>query len=140
MIIFIFASMKITSTKILSTTILSFLVLFSSFSIAINEHYCGKKLVDTAINTSAKSCCASKNKTKEKGCCNDKTEILKSSLEFHAQSFEFSLSHSDFIIETQYVFAKNKVEFTSKNNFVYKNYTPPKIHYDFQIMNQTFLI
>ena len=132
--------MKIKSTKILSSTILSFLVLFSSFSIAINEHYCGKKLVDTAINTSAKSCCASKSTNKEKGCCDDKTEIVKSSLEFHAQSFEFSLSNSNFIIKSQYIYTKTKVEIISYNNFVYKHYIPPKIHYDFQVMNQTFLI
>ena len=137
---FNFATMIQSYRKIGSAFILSLLVLFSSFSIAISQHYCGKKLVDTAINSSAKSCCASKSNDKEKGCCDNKTEVIKTSSEFQAQNFEFSGSHSDFVIASPYHFKKHDVEFNFKNNFVYNNYYPPKIYYDFQVVLQTFLI
>ena len=45
-----------TIVKKISTTLLSFIVLFSSMSFAIDEHYCGNNLMDVSYFGDADNC------------------------------------------------------------------------------------
>ncbi len=134
--------MKQLFTKI-STFLLAFFVLFSTFSFTVETRYCEDLLVGVSFVGEAESCamsvdliaCAKKN-----NCC--KVEIQKvvgqDQLRFH-QIEKLSFSKQQFIIpflvSKNDLFTKNK----SENKF-YKDFSPPDVPLDYQILYQTFLI
>jgi hypothetical protein len=134
--------MKQFFTKI-STFLLSFFVLFSMFSFTVETHYCGDLLVDIFFVGEAKSSAMSANLfacAKKKNCC--KVEIQKvvgqGQLIFH-QKEKLSYSKQQFIISflvsKNDLFIKNELE-----NKFYKDFSPPDISLDYQILYQIFLI
>jgi hypothetical protein len=56
--------------------LLTFFYLLSSISSTINLHFCGGKIKSISIFSSAKKCCCGFKK-KNKGCCENKTIVLK---------------------------------------------------------------
>ena len=134
--------MKQFFTKI-STFLLAFFVLFSTFSFTVETHYCGDLLVDVSFVVEAENSAMSSDLiacTKKNNSC--KVEIQKvagqGQLRFH-QIEKLSFSNQQFIIpflvSKNYLFIKNE----SENKF-YKDFSPPDISLDYQILYQTFLI
>ncbi|PQB08829.1 hypothetical protein BST83_00195 [Polaribacter filamentus] len=134
--------MKQLFTKI-STFLLAFFVLFSTFSFTVETHYCGDLLVGVSFVGEAESSTMSADLAacvKRDNCC--KVEIQKvvgqNQLRFH-QIEKLSISKQQFIalffVSKNDLFTKNK----SKNKF-YKDFSPPDICLDYQILYQTFLI
>jgi hypothetical protein len=134
--------MKQLFTKI-STFLLAFFVLFSTFSFTVETHYCGDLLVGVSFVGEAESSTMSADLAacvKRDNCC--KVEIQKvvgqNQLRFH-QIEKLSISKQQFIalffVSKNDLFTKNE----SKNKF-YKDFYPPDISLDYQILYQTFLI
>ncbi len=134
--------MKQFFTKI-STFLLAFFVLFSTFSFTVETHYCGGLLVNIFFVGQAESSAMSADLiacSKKNNCC--KVEIQKvvgqGQLIFH-QIEKLSYSKQQFIIpflvSKNDLFTKNEL----KNKF-YKDFSPPDISLDYQILYQTFLI
>ena len=133
--------MKQFFTKI-STFLLAFFVFFSTFSFTVETHYCGNLLVDVSFVVGAENSAMSSDLiacAKKNNCC--KVEIQKvagqGQLRFH-QIEKLSFSNQQFIIpflvSKNYLFIKNE----SENKF-YKDFSPPDISLDYQILYQTFL-
>lgn len=73
--------MKQAFSKILSI-LLAIVVLFSTMSFTIDKHYCGKILVDVAINKAAKKCAmelyleSSGSSITKPSCCKDEHQVI----------------------------------------------------------------
>ena len=137
--------MKVFIKKI-SATILSLVVLFSSMSFTIDKHYCGETLVDMSFFGEADRCGmegmkmnSDASKMKKKKCCKDETIVIESStfdkekliilehvdLEFvFSYAFSYISLYQDIAIEKEY----------------YKDFSPPDVEQDIQVLHQTFLI
>ena len=137
--------MEIIIKKIIAS-ILTFIVMFSSMSFAIDEHFCGSSLVDVSYFGDADNCgmdqidMSSNTSTfKKNNCCKDQISLLQSSI-FNKEKL-INLQNTD--IETSLlktccypVFYKNR-SFKLK---YYKDFSPPDIAKDIQVLHQTFLI
>jgi hypothetical protein len=134
--------MKQLFTKI-STFLLAFFVLFSTISFTVETHYCGDLLVGVSFVGEAEGYTMSADLAacvKRDNCC--KVEIQKvvgqNQLRLH-QIEKLSMSKQQFIasffVSKNDLFTKNE----SKNKF-YKDFSPPDISLDYQILHQTFLI
>jgi len=134
--------MKQFFTKI-STFLLAFFVLFSTFSFTVETHYCGDLLVDVSFVVEAENSAMSSDLivcAKKNNCC--KVEIQKvvgqGQLRFH-EIEKLSFSNQEFItpffVSKNYLFIKKE----SENRF-YKDFSPPDIPLNYQILYQTFLI
>ena len=132
--------------KKISTTLLSFIVLFSSMSFAIDEHYCGNNLMDVSYFGDADNCGSeevtmnsSSSSVKQNNCCKDETTLLESSI-FNKEKF-INLQH----VDAEVLFFKaNSYLGTYKDIAIeieyYTDFSPPDIAQDFQVLHQVFLI
>jgi hypothetical protein len=134
--------MKQFFTKIASFS-LAFIVLFSTFSFTVDKHYCGGFLVDISFTGETEGCGMKMDKasaTKMKNCCKDEVQKFEGQDELQTnkvQNFTFENQQflSAFVVSYKDLFVENK----SENNF-YKDFSPPDIPKDYQILHQTFLI
>mgnify|MGYP006073970609 FL=1 len=135
-----------TIVKKISTTLLSFIVLFSSMSFAIDEHYCGNNLMDVSYFGDADNCGSeevtmnsSSSSVKQNNCCKDETTLLESSI-FNKEKF-INLQH----VDAEVLFFKaNSYLGTYKDIAIeieyYTDFSPPDIAQDIQVLHQAFLI
>ena len=130
----------------ISATILSFIVMFSSMSFTIDEHFCGSRLMDVSYFGDADNCgmdeidmSSNISVFKKNNCCKDQITLLQSSI-FNKEKL-INLQNTD--IETSLpeascysVFYKN----SSLKLKYYKDFSTPDIAKDIRVLHQTFLI
>jgi hypothetical protein len=138
--------MKKILTKI-SASFLALIVLFSSMSFTVEKHYCGETLVDVSYFGEAESCCAKamkemdhkEKKSQKKGCCSDEVEIIESSTFDKEKITSFTPQELQFL--TFYVFSYiNLFQEVDLEKEFYKDFSPPDIVQDIQVLHETFLI
>ncbi|QNM84738.1 hypothetical protein H9W90_11085 [Polaribacter pectinis] len=134
--------MKQVSTKIAST-LLAFLVLFSTFSFTVEKHYCGDFLVDVSFVGEANSCAMEMDaaaKTIKKKCCKDEVHKIEGQDELQHNSIDKLDFQKKQFLTAFFVSYKNLfIEIDTKTNF-YKDFSPPDIPLDYQVLYQSFLI
>tara|TARA_Y100000815_G_scaffold717_1_gene633 strand:- start:6 stop:386 length:381 start_codon:yes stop_codon:yes gene_type:complete len=126
---------------------MALLVLFSTLSFTVESHFCGDILVDTSLFGKVETCGMDLQKTStstdcditKKNCCSDEQllvqgqDTLKTSfdkLDKEQQIFVVALVQSYI-----YLFESNEANITS-----FKDYSPPPLIRDVQVLDQTFLI
>jgi hypothetical protein len=134
--------MKKTFLKIASIN-LAFLVLFSTFSFAVEKHYCGDFLVNVSYTGHIYRCGMKMDtppKTIKKRCCRDEVQKIEGQGELQ-QSFEteLKLKGHDCILPTLSSTKDLFVEIVSRE-LVFKDFSPPDIPLDYQVLYQNFLI
>ena len=138
--------MKKILTKI-SASILSLIVLLSSMSFTVQKHYCGETLVDVSYVGEAKSCCSKamktkdhkENKSKKKGCCTDEFKLIESSTFDKEKIASFTPQDMQFLTYYIYSYINLFQEVELEREF-YKDFSPPDIVQDIQVLHETFLI
>ncbi|UJH89820.1 hypothetical protein LZ575_12430 [Antarcticibacterium sp. 1MA-6-2] len=124
------------------STLLALLVLVSTFSFTVDKHFCGSILVDLAVFSEAETCgmemdfemgiaedsCCTNEKTAVEG--QDELKISFNSLDLDQQIFLTSFTHT-FL---------NLFEGASLEVIPFKDYTPPLLVTDIQVLDQVFLI
>jgi len=122
---------------------LSFLVLFSTFSFTVEKHYCGVNLVDTAIFSEAKKCVGMDSKDViyvKKSCCKDTVDIFEGQDELNTSDFE-DLDQTLKLTLVAYVYAYSQLfESLPKLIIPHKDYSPPNLIKDIQVLDETYLI
>lgn len=123
---------------------MAFLMLFSTMSFTVEKHFCGQMLVDLAVFSEAETCgmemhmSSSEEKTEDNCCKEQKISVegqkdLKMSfdqLDFPQQLFvaSFAYSYMDLFVGLP------------EQVIPFKDYSPPLLVRDIQLMDQTFLI
>ena len=134
--------MKQFSLKIVTIT-LSFLVLFSTFSFTVDTYYCGDFLMDVSILGETDGCGMQMDKqvvAEKKNCCKDEVHKVEGQDELQVQkveqiTFENQQFLTSFVVSYQDLFLINEL----KTNF-YKDFSPPDIPKNYQVLYQPFLI
>ena len=126
---------------------MAFVVLFSTMSFTINEHYCGDELVSSSLFLKADSCGMDMQKSSEEDDCTIKKEncCLDVVINVEGQK-ELKLNYYDLSFEQQFLAATFLVSYINlfeglANNIVpFKNYSPPLLVKNIQILDEVFLI
>ena len=124
--------------KIFAVT-LSALVLFSTFSFTVEKHYCGNTLVDVSVFSEVKGCdMEMKATSKKKTCCKDTVDVIEGQDELNTVSFDDLLFSKQLLFSTYgYV---SLCESGQKRLIPHKDYSPPDIIFDIQLLDEVFLI
>ena len=140
--------MKPFSQKI-AAFLMAFVVVFSTMSFTISEHYCGGDLVNTAVFFEVDSCEMEMGMQipstlddcnfNQEDCCNDVVKIIEGQNELRPQSINFDFNQHVFIASFIYSYV-NLFEGFNKNSVPFKNYAPPLLVIDIQVLDQVFLI
>ena len=131
----------------ISATILAFVVLFSTMSFTVSEHYCGHKLVDTALFSKAESCGmelqkpASSNdcELKKSNCCKDEVKQFTGQHELNTNFTALNFEQQIFAASFTYAYL-NLFEGLKENTVPFKYYTPPLLVTDILVLDQVFRI
>ena len=132
--------MKQTIKNITSIS-LAFLVLFSTMSFTINEHYCGGSLVETSWFVEAEGCgmeMETSTSFSADSCCNDIVTIVDGQDEVK-QNSQLTIDQQVFI--TAFIHTYSELfEVPVTEAISYKDYVPPLLVRDIQLLDETFLI
>ena len=127
------------------SSLLAFLVLFSTVSFTIEKHFCGDVLVDVAVFTEAQKCAMESyelalEKITKKSCCKDEIDVLKGQDELKFSAFEDLEFHQQIFLSTLTYSYFNLFESLPNESIPHKDYSPPNLVADLQVLDQVFLI
>jgi len=128
---------------------MALLVLLSTLSFSVGMHFCGDSLVDFSLFESVDSCAMKAGPAKtsascemmemDMDCCSDVAFVVEGQqelkLSFDPLTFEQQLFVTSFVYTYLSLF-----EGPSEYNPHFKDYAPPPLIRDVQILDQTFLI
>jgi len=130
---------------------MALIVLLSTMSFSVDMHYCGDHLVDFSMFDKVDTCLMKSEKSETSGSCDmtvmesemnccsdievtiegqDDLKISFDQLSFDQQQFVFSFTYSCISL----------FEGADENSSLFKNYVPPPLLHDVQVLHQTFLI
>jgi len=131
----------------ISSILMSLLMVMSTMSFSISEHYCGGELVNSSIFTIAKPCSLDMEKSslnedctiQKDNCCKDLVIQIKGQDELI--TFVGDLNFDQQVFIASFVFSYiNLFEGLDSKVAPFQNYSPPLGDNDFQVLLQTFLI
>ncbi len=127
--------------------LMAFVVLFSTMSFTISEHYCSEMLVDTALFSKAESCDMEIQKSispedcsiQKDSCCSDVVIQIEGQSELEVDFSSLSPEQQVFValFIDSYL---NLFEGLDNNIVPFKYYSPPLLVKDIQILDEVFLI
>ncbi|MEN3324911.1 hypothetical protein VP395_14320 [Mariniflexile soesokkakense] len=125
--------------------LLALLVLFSTVSFTIEKHFCGDVLIDVAVFTEAQKCVMEAFEKEQeaitkKTCCKDEVKLVKGQDELKVSTFDdLTLLQQLFITTFTYTFI-NLFEGLETHIIPHKDYSPPNLVVDIQVLDQVFII
>lgn len=126
--------------KIFSTSLAIF-VLLSTVSFTIEKHYCGDTLVDVSMFVEAEKCgMGSIEIVQKKSCCKDEIDVFKGQDELKIASFEDLDFEQQQLITTFLCTYISGFESLPKQTIPHKDYSPPNLVADIQVLDQVFII
>ncbi|MCK0191949.1 MULTISPECIES: hypothetical protein [Arenibacter] len=131
----------------ISSFLMALVVLFSTFSFTVAQHYCGDDLVDFSFFGQAESCGmeiqrpsdSHKHNLEKKDCCDDVTLSISGQHDLKLSFEKLSFEQQQFVVSFVYSYL-NLFEGLQENIVPFNHYPPPLLVKDIQILDQTFLI
>ncbi|HMC01119.1 MAG TPA: hypothetical protein VKN14_08805 [Flavobacteriaceae bacterium] len=125
--------------------LMSLLVLVSTVSFTIEKHFCGEVLVDVALFTEAQKCGMEALEMEmasitKKSCCKDTVDIFEGQDELSVKTFD-DLDFTQQFFLANFTFSYlNLFEGLPEQVIPYKDYSPPNLIRDIQVLDQVFII
>jgi len=126
---------------------MAFVVLFSTMSFTISEHYCGDYLVDSALFSKAESCgmemevslSVDECSIEKDNCCSDVLKQIEGQNELKTDLSNLNFEQQLFVASFIYSYV-NLFEGLEENIIPFKYYSPPLLIKDIQVLDEVFLI
>ena len=124
---------------------MALLVLFSTVSFTVEKHFCGNVLIDVSVFAKAEKCgMEALEKEQEtitkKLCCKDEIEVIKGQDELKVSSINnLTLQQQLFITTFTFTYI-NLLEGLESQIVPHKDYSPPNLVADIQVLDQVFNI
>ena len=142
--------MKETLHKITST-LMALIVLLSTMSFSVDMHYCGDHLVDFSMFDKVDTCMMKAEMSKdsnscevmkmetESSCCSDIEVTIEGQDDLKISFDNLTFEQQQFVYSFAYSFL-NLFDAVDENITPFRDYVPPPLLRDVQILDQTFLI
>ena len=119
---------------------LAVLVLLSTVSFTIEKHFCGDVLVDVSVFVEAEKCAMeAEEMALKKTCCKDEIDVFEGQNELIVSHDDLDFEQLQFVTSFIYTY-HNLFESLPKQIIPHKDYSPPNLVLDLQLLNDTFLI
>ncbi|WAC01633.1 MULTISPECIES: HYC_CC_PP family protein [Flavobacteriaceae] len=131
----------------ISSACLALIVLLSTVSFTVDSHYCGDTLVDSSLFGHVETCGmevqqqspSSECDISKKDCCSDEQVIVEGQ-DTLKTSFD-KLDKDQQLFVAAFIHTYINLFFESQEDLnSYRDYTPPPLVRDIQVLDQTFLI
>lgn len=137
--------MKVSKAHKIISALLSLLVLVSTLSLTIEKHFCGDVLIDVAIFTESQKCAMEayeieQSKITKKSCCKDEVDIIEGRDDLAVKNFE-DFDDIQKLVLSSYIYSYTSIyRSLSKKTIPHKDYSPPILIKDIQVLDETYLI
>lgn len=123
------------------SALLSLLVLFSTVSFTIEKHFCGDVLIDVSIFTEVDKCAMEAFEIlQKKTCCKDEIDVIQGQDKLRFSDFEnLDFERQQFMASFVFLYL-NLFDGLRQLTMPYKDYSPPNLVTDIQVLDQVFLI
>lgn len=123
---------------------MAILLLCSTISFTIQKHFCGNELIDVAMFSKVDNCGMDMDtmmaSIEKKHCCKEEIVIIKGQDKLKTTSFE-DWHFDPQIVLASFVYSSiNPFEGLPKRVSPHKDYSPPNLFADRQILHQVFII
>ena len=118
---------------------MALLVMLSTMSFTIEKHFCGDTLVDVAVFSEAKGCGMEMPSTIKKSCCKDEIDHIKGQDELKFSFNDFDPDKQQFVTAFFYTYI-DLFEGLPEQIIPFKDYSPPNLFYDRQVLHDVFII
>ncbi len=128
---------------------MALIVLFSTMSFSVDMHYCGGHLVDFSLSEKVDTCMMKAELSKsssecavmdmEMDCCSDVEIVIEGRDDLKISFDQLTFDQQLFVASFVYTYI-NLFERFDENIIPFKDYSPPPLIRDIQILDQTFLI
>ncbi len=118
-------------------------MLCSTVSFKVEKHFCGNALIDVAIFTEAQDCSGINTNSatyKKKSCCKHEITVIKGQNELIVKTFSDLDFELQLFIEAFTYSYINLFEGLPQLVIPHKDYSPPNLVTDIQVIDQIFLI
>ncbi|WP_368732357.1 HYC_CC_PP family protein [Winogradskyella ouciana] len=137
--------MKILLSHKIFSVALSFLVMFSTLSLAIEKHFCGDVLIDVAIFTETEKCAMEafeieQEKITKISCCKDEIDVLDGVNLIATTSFEDLDEIQKQLLLSYFNSYVNLLESLPNLVVPHKDYSQPLLIKDIQVLDEVYLI
>lgn len=130
-----------------SSLILALLVLVSTFSFTVEKHFCGDVLVDQAVFSKVKDCGMSAMQmasmlpdlASKKSCCSNTQHTVDGQDELKISFDNLNLDQQFFVAALSISYLQ-LFEIVPEQIIPFKDYSPPILVTDIQLLDQVFLI
>ncbi|MGJ8694580.1 MAG: HYC_CC_PP family protein [Thalassotalea sp.] len=131
----------------ISAVCMAFVVMFTAMSFTLDAHYCGDTLVDFSIFQETETCGmekmqmpeSGKDSLSEKSCCSDEQLVVEGQDDLKTSFEQLTLEQQTFVASFVYSYI-NLFEGMDENIVPFKDYSPPYLIQDVQILHETYLI
>ena len=128
---------------------MALIVLFSTMSFSVDMHYCGGHLVDFSLSEKVDTCMMKAELSKsssecavmdmEMDCCSNVEIVIEGRDDLKISFDQLTFDQQLFVASFVYTYI-NLFERFDENIIPFKDYSPPPLIRDIQILDQTFLI
>lgn len=126
---------------------MAFMVLFSTMSFTVSEHYCGDQLIARSLFSKAEPCGDAMDKPTTKTACNQNDvsccidEVIPLDAQENSNNFIMNLKFEQQVFIASFVQSYvNLFEGLDRNIVPFKHYTSPSFDEDFTVLYQSFLL
>ena len=138
--------MKKVFHKVLAVS-MAFVVMFTTLSFTMDMHYCGASLVDFSFFTSAEGCGMEKDKSVQsceseitsKSCCSEHQLVKEANQDLKISFDKLTFEQQTFVATFFYSYI-NLFEGIDEDIKAYKDYSPPFLERDAQLLYELYLI
>ncbi len=124
---------------------MALLVLFATMSFSMDMHFCGKTLVDLKFYQEADSCGMNmagmemNSEAMESHCCSDVAIVIPGQDDVQASFDTLTFEQQTFLVSFVYSYLQ-LIPVLEERQDPFRDYAPPPLIRDIQILDQTFLI
>jgi len=134
-------------SKKIASILMALVVIFSTMSFTVSQHYCGGELVSSALFSKAKSCGMEMQKPatpkdcniQKENCCKDIIKQIEGEKVVKTEAQQLQNYQQIMVASFVYTYV-NLFEGLDKNIIPFKNYTPPLLVTNIQVVDQVFII
>lgn len=127
----------------IASTLMAVIVLLSTMSFTVEKHFCGDFLVDVSFVGDVEKCNMDKSisiNVKKKNCCKDEVHHIEGQDELQKDNADkLTFSQQKFVAVFTFSYYSVFTELRLEKEF-YKDFSPPDLNRDIQVLYQTFLI
>ncbi|WP_298895798.1 hypothetical protein [uncultured Psychroserpens sp.] len=129
----------------IGSTVMALLLLFSTVSFTVEKHFCGDVLIDVAVFSDVEKCAMEafeieQEEVTKMSCCKDTIDIVEGVDQLTLKTID-DLDTDQQLFLTSFIYGYNALfEVFPKQNVPHKQYSPPNLIEDIQVLDQVFLI